>query len=317
MKPGDLDELMKKYYEGNTSLEEERQLQSVLNGQDAPDTLLPEKDILGLFENEKRVKRANGRLPGGKPVIYFPLFLKIAASLLLVGGLAWLVYQSASEPEAQMLEWRTTSQMQEQRQLPDGSVVTLNANSLLRYPEQFSKSRQVVLEGEAFFEVQKDEKQPFRVATGNVTTEVLGTAFNLKWDRPGQTVELEVTEGKVAFASFQAELSERIFVSAGEQAVYHGQTNTIERFEVFNPNLISWKTKKLVFSNATVSKVLEDASVYFDVNFTVEDESIKNCKFSGTLDNPELEDFLRALEYVLRSRYEINDKTIRLMGNGC
>lgn len=317
MKPGDLDDLMKRYYEGNTSMEEERQLQSVLNGKDIPDTLLPEKDILGLFEDEKRIKRVNDRSPVGKPITYFPFFLKVAASLLVVGGLAWLVYQSASEPEVQMLEWRTTSQTQEQRQLPDGSVVTLNANSLLRYPVQFGKSREVVLEGEAFFEVQKEEKQPFRVATGNVTTEVLGTAFNLKWDQSGQTVELEVTEGKVAFSSFQAELSERIFVSAGEQAVYHGSTNTIERFEVFNPNLISWKTKKLVFSNTTVSKVLEDASGYFDVTFVVENESIKNCKFSGTLDNPKLEDFLKALEYVLRSHYEINGKTIRLMGNGC
>ena len=317
MKPGDLDDLMKKYYEGNTSVEEERQLQLALSGKDLPHNLGPEKDIFELFADEKKIKRTNNRLPPSKPVFHFPFFLKVAASLLLVGGLAWLVSQLASEPEVQMLEWSTNSQMPEQRQLPDGSVVTLNANSSLRYPEQFGKSREVVLEGEAFFEVKRDEKQPFRVAAGNVTTEVLGTAFNLKWDQRGQTVELEVTEGKVAFSSFQAELSERIFVSAGEQAVYHGTTNTIERFEVFNPNLISWKTKKLVFSNTTVSKVLEDASGYFDVTFIVDNESINNCKFSGTLDNPELEDFLKALEYVLRSRYEINGKTIRLMGNGC
>lgn len=316
MKPGEQDDLLKKFYNGSTSLEEEKQLLSLLKGDTENGVTVPEKDIAGFFENEKKVKSKVTAFNPPAAKKHLSLFLKIAASVLLAGALGWSLLD-AGEKETRVAEQQTTSQEQKQVELPDGSRVTLNHNSSLKYPRKFAGIREVVLQGEAYFEVLSDEKRPFRVVTGNVTTEVLGTAFNLKWNQTLQTVELEVTEGKVAFSSFESELSERIFVNAGEHAVYTGKTKTIEKFEAFNPNLISWKTKRLVFENASLEKVLKDAASYFDIEFTTSSEALKKCNFSGTLDNPRLEDFLEALNYVLRIDHEITTNKIILMGNGC
>ncbi len=317
MKPGEQDDLLKKFYEGNTSIEEEKQLLSFLRNDEKQGRNLPEKEIADFFEAEKKIKsNAPAYTPPaiGKSI---SLYYKIAASILLAGALSWLVFEYSKENNAVLQLEATTQTEQQQVQLPDGSTVTLNHNSRLQYPQQFGETREVTLEGEAYFEVARDEKHPFRVVSGNVTTEVLGTAFNLHWNKKAAIVELEVTEGKVAFASFENGLSERVFVSAGEHAVYYGETKTIEKFEAFNPNLISWKTKKLVFENEALEKVLSDAAVYFDVEFEITGEALKKCNFSGKLDNPKIEDFLEALNYVLRINYEIKNDKILLMGDGC
>ena len=317
MKPGEQDDLLKKFYEGNTSLEEEKQLLSFLQEDDETDKHQPEKDIAAFFEDEKKIKSKTRTYSPPFAGRSISLYYKIAASILLACAISWLVFEYSQESSAVLSLEAITLAEQRQVELPDGSLVTLNHNSRLLYPQQFAETREVLLEGEAYFEVARDEKRPFRVVAGNVTTEVLGTAFNLHWNKLTANVELEVTEGKVAFASFENGLSERIFVSAGEHAVYRGETNTIEKFEAFNPNLIAWKTKKLVFENAALEKVLSDAAGYFDVEFEITGEGLRNCNFSGKLDNPQIEDFLEALNYVLRINHEIRNDKIILMGDGC
>jgi ferric-dicitrate binding protein FerR (iron transport regulator) len=86
--------------------------------------------------------------------------------------------------------------------LPDGSTVWLNEASKLTYNKSFgSQSRMATLEGEAFFEVARDEEKPFKVSSGGVTTKVLGTSFNIKNERKNNKVEIVVSSGKVAFYS--------------------------------------------------------------------------------------------------------------------
>lgn len=331
MNQGELNDLMNKYYEGLTSLEEEKQLRKLLLEAKDDGAYMSEKDILSYFEEEKSVKSRKAPFEpeaqdrtltinpetARKAVAGSSLFLKIAASLLLLVSLSWLLLELTNSPGKAATVTEATLDGQKQLTLPDGSRVTLNQNSRISYPEKFTTNRDVVLEGEGYFEVVRDESKAFRVVTGNVTTEVLGTAFNLRWNKELETVELEVTEGKVAFASFSSGLNERIFVNAGEKAVYRHRPNTIERFEAFNPNLLSWKTKKLVFSNTRLEDVLTDAASYFGVTFQFKGNTLKTCNFTGKLDDPVLEEFLEALKYVLRIEYEIRNDTIVLTGDGC
>jgi ferric-dicitrate binding protein FerR (iron transport regulator) len=81
--------------------------------------------------------------------------------------------------------------------LPDGSKVVLNANSKLEYPPGFSNNtREVYLDGEAYFDIAHDPGKPFIVHTGSISTRVLGTAFNINAYRSQQFVEVTVTRVK-------------------------------------------------------------------------------------------------------------------------
>lgn len=307
------DDLLRKFYEGETSLEDEKKLKDMtMRSTDAP-----EKDLLAFFDTERKAGPRPFPVEKLNSGHRFLFLTKIAASVALLFLFAFLMYNYVGDRKEQ-IQWveSTAAGVQKELVLPDGSKVTLNTESKLRYANPFD-DRLVQLEGEAYFEVQADPARPFKVTAGRVTTEVLGTAFNLSWMPGAATAELEVKEGKVAFSSFGQDLNERIFVVAGERAVYDEQANTITKFESFDPNLLAWKTRQLVFQDMTVKQVLDHTQKYFQVEINADNVAIADCRFSGTFDNPAVEDILKAMEYVLGITYERNGDIITLKGGGC
>ncbi len=97
-----------------------------------------------------------------------------------------------------MQEVENTSGSVQKVALADGSVVSLEPGSTLRYPEHFGTQREVYLTGEAFFNVFRDEKHPFLVYAEDVVTRVLGTSFRVKAYGQGKEVRVAVTSGKVS-----------------------------------------------------------------------------------------------------------------------
>jgi transmembrane sensor len=307
----DQKELLDKFYNGETSLEEEKLLVTGSNQSN------PEKDLFRFFESERKVAPPSFPVEKLEGRHSFLFAAKIAASLALLVLFGYVFFSYFSE-DAEPVRWVEVKTETDHKKitLDDGSTVTLNKSSRLKYQEGFAE-RLVYLEGEAFFDVQRDEARPFKVFTGKTTTEVLGTSFYLRWLPGSATVALEVSEGKVAFSSHDRNLNERVFVVAGERAVYDEQSNTIRRFESFDPNLIAWKTKQLRFEDATLEKLLEDAEGYFGVEFAFEEATISNCRFSGTFDDPTLEELLDALKYILNISYEMQNSKVILKGSGC
>ena len=133
----------------------------------------------------------------------------IAASVLLVFGVALGFYLKSNtanpvaiyDPSTQedMIETVNKSDKVMKIALEDGSQVTLHPHSKLHYPEKFGdNTREVYLEGEGFFEVQKNPAKPFFVYTGNVTTKVLGTSFYVKSIDGVKKIEVEVVSGRVS-----------------------------------------------------------------------------------------------------------------------
>ncbi|MEQ8811439.1 MAG: FecR domain-containing protein [Imperialibacter sp.] len=307
----DQKELLDKFYNGDTSLDEEKLLET------GDDQLNPEKDLFRFFESERKVAPPSFPLEKLEGRHSFLFAAKIAASLALLVLFGYMLFNYFSK-DAEPVQWVEVNTETDQKiiNLSDGSIVTLNKNGSLKYQEGFA-DRLVYLEGEAFFDVKRDEARPFKVLTGKATTEVLGTSFYLRWLPGSAKVELEVSEGKVAFSSHDRNLNERVFVVAGERAVYDEQSNTIRRFESFDPNLIAWKTKQLQFEDAPLKKLLEDAEGYFGVEFAFEEAVISNCRFSGTFDDPTLEQLLDALKYVFKITHEMQNSKVILKGSGC
>jgi transmembrane sensor len=126
-------------------------------------------------------------------------WLRVAAILVTVFTASWLYYTFSYKP-SQFLSFRSGAQVLSDT-LPEGSVVTLNKQSSIRYKRQFAGDlRKVDMEGEAFFKVAQDKNKPFVVHTNGVVIKVLGTSFNVRTAAGGtevivETGMVEITRG--------------------------------------------------------------------------------------------------------------------------
>ena len=195
--------------------------------------------------------------------------------------------------------------------LPDGSQVELNSGATVRYARRFGEQRVVHLEGEAFFDVVRDER-PFIVHTFNAEVEVLGTRFNVRaWPRsidPGTTVTLE--EGRVTLAP-----SERPKQAV---ALEPGQTYRIgRRMRQHEPADVravevatAWRNGDLVFIDEWLGVILEDVERRFAVDLTVTPQTLAQKRMTLATRNP------GRVEAVIRDICMASELNFRETSNG-
>lgn len=195
--------------------------------------------------------------------------------------------------------------------LPDGSTVYLNSNSKLTYPEIFDdKAREVTLEGEAFFEVTKNSQKPFLIKTDPVTTEVVGTSFNI--NSKNNNVAVTVFTGKVLLYKNK---TDAIAMTVGEQGIYSdkGLTKKVNR----DPNLLSWKTNVLIFQNTPLTKVMSDLTEHFGQRIEIAPKMLEGCTLTSRFQDQTLEEILQELSVVFSIQVEKRGDRITLTGKGC
>lgn len=202
--------------------------------------------------------------------------------------------------------------------LPDGSVVELNANSSLAFPDKWNNhsKREVWLSGEAFFSVSHDPDKAFVVHTqGGVHVNVLGTTFNVLSRRKTTRVSLNTGRLKVhlteEFLKQDMKTAEEGFVMLpGEVAEFNGNTREVYRREEPVARYDSWKEKRLVFDNTSmkeVAVVLED--IY---GLTVRlDESLEHRKITGDFKSDDLNILLQFIARALDAGVTRNSEAIR------
>jgi transmembrane sensor len=159
-----------------------------------PDTDKHWKDLLIKMEAEPRTGRVKFLSRGSS-------FYKVAAAVVLVASLGYIMLHFSTLLLKEITTKQTASHM-DVFYLPDSSIVWLNKNSRLTFPEEFDADQRVVyLEGEAFFDVRKNPHQPFIIHAGATTTKVLGTSFDVKAYQGDKEVSVTVITGKVAFST--------------------------------------------------------------------------------------------------------------------
>jgi len=170
--------------------------------------------------------------------------------------------------------------------LADGTKVFLNAGSRLVYPEIFSgEKREVFLSGEAFFEVQKDSRHPFIVATTDINVEVKGTKFNLSAYSSDPAYETVLTEGKVRIRQNHAGIFSQVTDLAPNQiASYNRSLGETEVKAVDVENYISWKDGIFKFESSELSQVVRKLERYYNVRVHFSGPAVKNLKISGKLE---------------------------------
>ena len=244
----------------------------------------------------------------------FKYAASISILLALLGGLFYFnhiekVENTAAIEEVVMNAKKVPFGQKSTIILSDGSKVKLNAGATLTYPEKFghSKSREVYLSGEAFFEIARDTARPFLIKSKEVTTKVLGTSFNLK-EKAG-SVSVTVLTGKVkVFTESDTAANDAVFLKPGQQADYNPQSNKIEVSHADLEAVTAWKEDIIYFEQANFKEVASRLEKWYGVK--VELKRNVDGKFSGRFKNKALKDVLTGLSYTSDFEFDIENETV-------
>lgn len=214
-------------------------------------------------------------------------FQRIAASLvgiLMIAGLIWYFIPRNIE-KIYTTEYGETLSIQ----LPDGSVATINANSTLKVPSDWAgdDARQVWLEGEAFFQVEKTShddnlmiaQMPYKfvVHSAGVAVEVVGTKFNVNSRHEKVQVVLERGKVKVRWRD------QKLFMQPGDLVEVNREGEIISQKKV-NPEVYSsWKEDKVLCDGTPISELIEVVEDRFGYEVIINDQDMKDIKVSGAL----------------------------------
>ncbi|WP_186755160.1 FecR family protein [Echinicola salinicaeni] len=282
---------------------------------------LSDKAYLEIFENvlksEPRIDHKEKNKRQNNRSIWRSLFglQKVAAAILLI-FCAWVIIDIYWVEEEQVpvpIKWEVRENppgIKSTIKMGDGSVVNLNANSKLSFMEKFSDSlRMVKLEGEAFFDVEKEDR-PFIVDLGESQIEVMGTTFNVKNTHVGN-VSVALVSGKV---KVKDESGNQVILHPSEMLEINEKGKlTIATFDV--REITAWKDKLLIFKNSNKSEVIQKISDWYGVVVDA-DEGIKdNWAYSGEYHNESLENVLEGIKRTLNIGYKISGKKVQLIKN--
>lgn len=199
--------------------------------------------------------------------------------------------------------------------LPDSSKVYINKNSSLSYSTaSFNDEERIVeLNGEAYFDVAKKSERPFVIHAGRSRVEVLGTSFNVK--SVSGASEVIVESGKVSFSS-KSKKAKKIILTRGEKGILD-PNNKVRQTQKINPNELSWKTRKLVFSKTPMKEVIYEIERYFGIDIEVTEPLVFKCKYTGVFEEPSKEQVLKIIAISIHGDYSKENDIYILTGKGC
>ena len=218
--------------------------------------------------------------------------------------------------------------------LPDGSKVVLNAASQVIYDHDYGlSSREITLEGEAYFDVKSNPEKPFTVHTSHIDIQAFGTAFNVKAYPEDQTIVTTLEHGDVKITS-RKDNSLVLPLKPKQNAVYYKDTNTAMKqatnsttpsavlnanvppvtvTEQVNINLYtSWKDAEWLIESKTFGELAGLLERRYDIRILFGSNDIKNYRFSGTIRNETIEQLLNALTLTTPLNYSIDQGIVRL-----
>ena len=214
--------------------------------------------------------------------------------------------------------------------LSDSSSVFLEPGSILHFSNFFNgNTREVYLEGEAFFKVKKNSSKPFLVYYNNIVTKVLGTSFRIGTNKTNGQLIVEVATGRVqVFENAKLYKSENtitpVIITPNQKVVYD---QSIRRFEtsivsrpvqvINNENIALLDPHALLFDQQKLNTVFSQIEKFYQIEITVENSAIYNCVFTGDISHLDLFSALKIITITTNAEYEVNGTKILIKGKGC
>ena len=182
--------------------------------------------------------------------------------------------------------------------LEDSTVVWLNSETQLIYPEKFAENeRRVIVKGEAFFKVAHESNRPFKVETDGQLVTVHGTQFNVKSYKEDKKILTTLLEGSISL-SRKGNNSE-VLLSPGHQSQFDKQTSSMNVKSVNAEMVASWRLGKFVFENQTLEEIMQELSRWYSFEYDFANADLKKIEFMGSI--PRYSKFTTALTILEKS----------------
>ncbi len=234
----------------------------------------------------------------------------IAATVVLVSGA--VIWQLLHQPPAPMREVVTARGQRAELRFGDGSRVLLGVASRLRFPATFGRSRDVELDGEAYFDIQHNAARPFRVHAAGTITEDLGTQFVVRSYATDTAVRVVVASGKVAVRR-QDSPGEGLPLTHGDLALVGsaGMLKVTRNVDV--DAYLEWTSGRLEFHGAALGDVVRELKRWYAIEIVLSDSSIVSVPFTGSFKNQSADEVLDAVARSLDLAYRRQGDTVRLV----
>lgn len=244
-----------------------------------------------------------------------------ALAILLIGISSVLVYHYTSNQDGTVFTQMAVAKgSKSQMTLPDGSKVWINADSRIKYANNFNQDeRSIYLEGEAYFEVAKNPHKAFKVHAGGLVVQALGTVFNVKAYPDEKVIETTLVEGSVS-VELNNKPGQRTILKPNEQVFYYKPDiatnqngNILITKGIETENSTSWINDQLIISGETLESLAVKLGRKYDVNFHFTDTALSKLRFTGVLKNETIEQILEVLKLSSPVNYRIQERDIWLM----
>ncbi len=195
--------------------------------------------------------------------------------------------------------------------LPDQTVVWLNATSTLKYRSDFNEDvREVYLDGEGFFDVERDESRPFVVHTKQLTINVLGTEFNVNAYAGDHEVAVNLLSGSVDIAIPD---KESVSLLPNQQLVYQKADRQWIKEEVEASRSVWWTTGKLYFNKASLREIMKTLERRFAVEIIIQSNRMDDEHFSGSIDQDlTIQEVLHYLDVDRKYQWQLNGDIVTI-----
>lgn len=212
---------------------------------------------------------------------FFPSLLKRAAAIafffILSSGILYIV--GIFPARTRLAVWHEAVTLAGEKSmlvLSDGSQVTLNADTKLKYPDRFNgTNREVYLQGEGYFVVQHTSIQPFVVHAGNLSTTVLGTKFDVSAYPESKTIAVSLLEGKVRVTSNEKGKVDKTVVLEPKEQLLYDKENDVGSFGLFDSlESVGWKDNIYKFVDEPLGKVFSQLERAYGIKFKITDQPV-------------------------------------------
>lgn len=233
-----------------------------------------------------------------------------AASLLTMLTVLFVIFPQSKQPETRSVTWQQISAASGRSTVitfPEGSTVRLSPLSSIRFPNEFGPGRrEVFLTGEGYFNITKDSTRPFYVHTQQISTRVLGTAFQVQYDSTSQ-VRVTLVEGKVQILRDSSTLAT---LQPQQAFTYNAKADNWEIRNISSAEAGVLAGGGVVFEATPLRDVAALLERYFDVKVHFSHPSLASLQFTSMFSQPSLTNILQAIKASSKIDHTIRDNTI-------
>ncbi|MCD8032069.1 MAG: FecR domain-containing protein [Bacteroides sp.] len=320
MKKKEYIELIDRFFQGITTEEENQILKEWIRSPEARQIfyeyywrcwhLAPEEmdealqneifsDILeNMEETSLKKKEKSSRL---LPIRLLRYAAAVACIVLIVGAGGYTLgkYQLAGDP----IVMSVANGQKADVVLADGTRVFINSDSRIKYDPAYNRSDRIVtLEGEAYFEVARNEKKPFVVKANGINVKALGTSFNVRAHTDDRTISVILVEGKVQVDDNK----KKVIMRPNERVEYTRLTQTFEKTDLHsNSDLLLWRSKELTFYGETLEEICKTLTRMYNWTFVFESEEVRHYTYEGVIRNNSLENVIDFISQTTTTKYKI------------